>query len=192
MKTDKNTLGYHSNNDLKRTMLLISYNDNIYDVLQYEHPGDGICGAFLGDYKNKQIDDEFKHYHTTDEPYENMKLASQKKHPEIHFICRNYFGKKIPKYLYYDKKDLDGKKYSCCMDIDFSVIPKNVDRDKPELDTFIFIYKQDDKIYDLVINQEEKKWMAVLNKKKYGKTLLSDLIIELEKIIKGNINGQTK
>jgi hypothetical protein len=80
---------------------------HIYDFTYFEHTGDGITGTYLMDYRHKNIDEEFHYYHTTDEPYEIMKFPE--KH-NISFVCYNYFGKKIPKTLYYDKHDIDGKK----------------------------------------------------------------------------------
>jgi len=48
-----------------------------YDVSNFKHPGDGICNVYLKDYLNKDITEEFEHYHYTDPPFEMLEKAKK-------------------------------------------------------------------------------------------------------------------
>lgn len=52
----------------------ITYNGITYDFTNFKHPGEGICGAYLSDYINKDATEEIEH---TDEILEKAKLEGE-------------------------------------------------------------------------------------------------------------------
>lgn len=70
--------------------IVVSYNDEWYDVTKFNHPGDGIKGLNLADFHGKKIDVELHEQHYTNDPYEMLEEAKKNGHwEEIIF----YLGK---------------------------------------------------------------------------------------------------
>jgi hypothetical protein len=73
--------------------------------------------VYLRQYKNKEVTQEFEHYHFDDQPEEWLEAAKKKKFdPEtgLRFIGPSYFkpkSTKIPAWFHFFKTDEDIKKY---------------------------------------------------------------------------------
>jgi len=87
-------------------MLLISIDGYIYDVCNFDHPGEGIRDCYLNRYRNKEVSDEFFRYHMTDEPDIILEQARELGMYEgVRYVCRNYFKNRIPKCFYYNREN---------------------------------------------------------------------------------------
>lgn len=49
-----------------------------YEVRAFNHPGEGIRGIDLLDFRNKDVTEEFDSYHMTNEPWELLEAAREK------------------------------------------------------------------------------------------------------------------
>ena len=47
-----------------------------YDVSSFNHPGDGICNLYLYEFYEKDISEEFDHYHYTDKPWKILETMT--------------------------------------------------------------------------------------------------------------------
>jgi len=87
-------------------MLLVSIDGYIYDIANFDHPGEGICGCCLKHYKYKEISSEFFRYHMTDEPDYILEQARKYDiYDEVYYICYNFFKSRISICFYYDKNN---------------------------------------------------------------------------------------
>ena len=85
-------------------MLLISIDGYIYDVSNYNHPGEGIRGCYLKYYNCKDVSKEFFHMHMTDEPDVILEKARKEGSCEkVYYVGPNYFKSRIPKCFYFNK-----------------------------------------------------------------------------------------
>lgn len=57
--------------------IIITYEDKKYDVTKFDHPGEGIRNCYLFDYRNKDISEDFEHYHYTDLPFYIMEKVNK-------------------------------------------------------------------------------------------------------------------
>ncbi len=58
--------------------IYVSYNDEWYDITEFDHPGEGIRGTYMSDYNGKKIDEELHTAHSTNDPYEWLEEAKAK------------------------------------------------------------------------------------------------------------------
>lgn len=79
--------------------IIISYNDEWYDVTKFNHPGDGIKGIELADFNGKKVDVELEREHSTNDPYEMLEEAKKN---------GNYDG-----IIFYLGKDKDALSSAC-------------------------------------------------------------------------------
>jgi len=71
----ENEMNKKKSNKTKKPIVILE--NEIYDVSKYQHPGDGICNVYLQDYYEKDITEEFEHYHYTDKPFEVIEKAKK-------------------------------------------------------------------------------------------------------------------
>ena len=79
--------------------------------------GEGIHDVYLRQYKNKEVTQEFEHYHFDDQPEEWLEAAKTKKFDSdtgLRFVGPSYFKPKtmkIPSWFHFFKTEDDTKKY---------------------------------------------------------------------------------
>lgn len=57
--------------------MLLIIEGHKYDLFKFSHPGEGIRDVYLHHYKNKDVSEEFDHYHFTNEPWEILEKARE-------------------------------------------------------------------------------------------------------------------
>jgi len=57
--------------------IILSIDGHRYEVSRFYHPGEGIRGIELYNFKNKEVSEEFDIYHMTDEPWEMLERARE-------------------------------------------------------------------------------------------------------------------
>jgi len=55
--------------------IVLAVNGHKYDVTHFDHPGEGINGMYLRNFKDKTVDKVFEVSHCTDEPQEMLEEA---------------------------------------------------------------------------------------------------------------------
>ncbi len=58
--------------------IIVQFEDNYYDVTNFDHPGEGIKELYLANYHGKNIDRELEMEHSTNDPYEMLLEAKEK------------------------------------------------------------------------------------------------------------------
>lgn len=76
-----------TNSTTGQKSVVITIHGDLYDVTHFQHPGEGICNAYIADYRNKDASDEFEKYHYTDPPFEMLHKAKELgKYQEIVYL----------------------------------------------------------------------------------------------------------
>ena len=89
-------------------MTLLCIEGSIYDVSKYvnKHPGEGISGVYLRQYKNKNCTKDFDKFHITNDAFEILEKAKLGDSCSgVRYVCPMFFERKIPKYFYTNMDD---------------------------------------------------------------------------------------